>query len=779
MTAPALPMGRTLERPAFLRAPVEGWTSLLLLLGLLITVAWALDDARWAGYGVAEQSQTDFLQFAVLLAALWSFVLARTTITPLAAHALGAAVAAPYLVVAVAGVISPSPDVAGRLNDLNASLGRFYEDLIIHGIRSSETTAFLFVLGAIVWATGHFAAFTIFRRHRPLNAVFLVGFVMLTNVSITLKPQYSFLVVFAAIALLLVVRLNLLEQRVGWARRGIADRGEVSSLFLRGGAAFVAVAMSGSVFLAATASSAPLANTWRDLDNEALLWGQQLNHVLGGVTGAARGPSGLFGTSQTIRGVWESSSAPVFRWTSSDGRGEYWRGATYDAFDGNTWLQLDAGQGLRIAPGDPLLGPTRENVAEQESREPVDFTVTAQELGNVLLAPDSPVAADITADVYTHGEEGPVARIEMSEWLESGSTYSVSALVRPLDEAEGGLTENQLATAGVDYPAWTERYVEIRENSLGELTYDTADQIVESLPEDRRDPYHVAEEVQRYLYRTGGFVYDTDVRGVCTSERLVDCFLRTKIGYCEYFATAMVMLLRTQEIPARIVMGYLPGRQLDDGSWEVDRSAAHAWVEVYFPTHGWVRFDPTPGNNENGQQTTVLQPGAPVATPDPSDGASGQPSPNFLGEDAINPGERGAQPDPPTASGSAGGPSGTFLPLLLVVLLLGAAAAVAYARSRRSGPPHPELVYRGIGRLAGRFGYGPRPTQTAYEYADALGEIVPRVRMDLELVARARVEAAYAARGPSDELLLGLQQAYRRIRVGLLRLALRARRSRR
>ncbi|MGI8703018.1 MAG: DUF4129 domain-containing protein, partial [Candidatus Limnocylindrales bacterium] len=174
-----------------------------------------------------------------------------------------------------------------------------------------------------------------------------------------------------------------------------------------------------------------------------------------------------------------------------------------------------------------------------------------------------------------------------------------------------------------------------------------------------------------------------------------------------------------------------------------------------------------------------LQPGAPVATPDPSDGASGQPSPNFLGEDAINPGERGAQPDPPTASGSAGGPSGTFLPLLLVVLLLGAAAAVAYARSRRSGPPHPELVYRGIGRLAGRFGYGPRPTQTAYEYADALGEIVPRVRMDLELVARARVEAAYAARGPSDELLLGLQQAYRRIRVGLLRLALRARRSRR
>ena len=61
------------------------------------------------------------------------------------------------------------------------------------------------------------------------------------------------------------------------------------------------------------------------------------------------------------------------------------------------------------------------------------------------------------------------------------------------------------------------------------------------------------------------------------------------------------MLLRELGVPARYVLGYLPGHEQEDGSFRVDRSASHAWVEVYFPRYGWVEFDPTPGNAENGQ----------------------------------------------------------------------------------------------------------------------------------------------------------------------------------
>ena len=101
----------------------------------------------------------------------------------------------------------------------------------------------------------------------------------------------------------------------------------------------------------------------------------------------------------------------------------------------------------------------------------------------------------------------------------------------------------------------------------------------------------------------------------------VDCFLTIKKGYCEYFATAMVMLLRELNVPARYVVGYLPGQKQADGSWLVERSAAHAWVEVYFPNHGWLEFDPTPGNSGNGQAPTHLAEGAPVAIGSPAPGS--------------------------------------------------------------------------------------------------------------------------------------------------------------
>ena len=77
------------------------------------------------------------------------------------------------------------------------------------------------------------------------------------------------------------------------------------------------------------------------------------------------------------------------------------------------------------------------------------------------------------------------------------------------------------------------------------------------------------------------------------TDGFTECFLRVKRGYCMYYATAMVMLLRHEGIPARFVEGFLPGERV--GLQEMVRTQdAHAWVEVYFPRFGWVTFDPTP-----------------------------------------------------------------------------------------------------------------------------------------------------------------------------------------
>jgi hypothetical protein len=83
------------------------------------------------------------------------------------------------------------------------------------------------------------------------------------------------------------------------------------------------------------------------------------------------------------------------------------------------------------------------------------------------------------------------------------------------------------------------------------------------------------------------------------------------------------------------------------------------------------------------------------------------------------------------------------------------------------------VVYRTIARLASRLGYPPRPTQTVYEYLGGLGEALPVARPELQLVARAKVEATYGRRRLPVDRLRALGEAQRRLRLVLLRLGLR------
>jgi hypothetical protein len=226
-------------------------------------------------------------------------------------------------------------------------------------------------------------------------------------------------------------------------------------------------------------------------------------------------------------------------------------------------------------------------------------------------------------------------------------------------------------------------------------------------------------------------------------------------------------------------MGYLPGRDPeDDGTWIVDRSAAHAWVEVYFPEYGWVEFDPTPGNGENGGDTpTVLPlgeevpPGTPRPSVDPFPGGGETEcidpfdTPPCEEDGPVLPGP--TTPAPPTDVGL--GPIA-----LMAALILGLAGlALLFAYRRRVPTTEPELAYRGVTSLAARLGYGPRPSQTAYEFAAGLGELVPVAQEDLHLIATAKVEATYGRRTAGENLLRRLGLAYRRARLGMLRLIVR------
>src|ERR1051325_11020587 len=105
--------------------------------------------------------------------------------------------------------------------------------------------------------------------------------------------------------------------------------------------------------------------------------------------------------------------------------------------------------------------------------------------------------------------------------------------------------------------------------------------------------YDAAKAIESYLQREYGYSLDMKASG---PDPVTDFLFNVKAGHCEYFASAMVLLLRTHGIAARLVNGFMSGEDNDAaGAYTVRQLDAHSWVEVYFPeTQAWVTFDPTP-----------------------------------------------------------------------------------------------------------------------------------------------------------------------------------------
>ena len=111
-----------------------------------------------------------------------------------------------------------------------------------------------------------------------------------------------------------------------------------------------------------------------------------------------------------------------------------------------------------------------------------------------------------------------------------------------------------------------------------------------------------------------GFTYSITVPPGNSNDALVN-FLHNKKGYCEQYASAMAVMLRSLGIPARVAIGFTQGDLQTDGSYKITNHDAHAWVEVQFKNSGWVRFDPTPlVNGQGGEQGFTVAPTVVAAT---------------------------------------------------------------------------------------------------------------------------------------------------------------------
>jgi len=123
-------------------------------------------------------------------------------------------------------------------------------------------------------------------------------------------------------------------------------------------------------------------------------------------------------------------------------------------------------------------------------------------------------------------------------------------------------------------------------------------ELAKQITKNARTPFDKSLAIESYLRNR--FTYTLNLTGKPGDDPLAHFLFETRAGHCEYFASAMTIMLRTLGIPTREVNGFLPGEYNDlGGDYIVRASDAHSWVEVYFPGLDWQTFDPTPAAPEN------------------------------------------------------------------------------------------------------------------------------------------------------------------------------------
>jgi hypothetical protein len=281
---------------------------------------------------------------------------------------------------------------------------------------------------------------------------------------------------------------------------------------------------------------------------------------------------------------------------------QYWRTSTLDEFDGEEWRSSDPdgskdGQTVTVPTG-PLPQPQRYVPPPDTNTEPFTFRILTDGFDNAHALPMAQTPEQITA-----GDLGDVTwdpyrgQAFVDGGLDAGMHYTVrSRILVPTAKQ----LDHVIDLSEAQYGQWTELPADLNPR-IKEIANDWT--------RDAVSDYDKVLAIQQHFH-ADGFTYSTDVDVADDADALLTFLTQTRTGFCQQYATAMAVLVRELGIPARVAVGYQAGTLQDDGTYLVQSTDAHAWVEVFFQGYGWLQFEPTPGHgaHPNAQPGTYLNP---------------------------------------------------------------------------------------------------------------------------------------------------------------------------
>jgi hypothetical protein len=336
----------------------------------------------------------------------------------------------------------------------------------------------------------------------------------------------------------------------------------------------------------------------------------------GANTAAARGPMGINPFTK-LRGALDQGSdeQELFRVTGLPDSAPYLRAVTLSAYDEKKGWSAQK----RFPQGDPLTGALR---LPPGARDQPTVPVKVQPVGwrdnwLPLFGVPRQVSGTLpkvwrydrdSGTAFSVGVRDPGPYVEQAQ-LETPTPQQ-------LEHAPSGVD-------GLDDPG---RYTDPLPVDPGVRA------LTNNLTRNDHTTFDKARALYRYFTEGNRFTYAVTTAPQTVADPVADFVLHGKTGYCEQFASAMAVMLRSLHIPTRVAVGFTAGTA-KNGYRSITTKDAHAWVEVYFPDYGWMSFDPTPLSDGRTFTPPYLRTGQDNRVPRDSAG----PTPNSSPESVARP----------------------------------------------------------------------------------------------------------------------------------------------
>ncbi len=408
----------------------------------------------------------------------------------------------------------------------------------------------------------------------------------------------------------------------------------------------------------------------------------------------------------------------------------YWRLTSLDRFNGHTWTATPEQASISL----------RGEVRRSNPSPVVTRLVQRVEIDG-LAPPGIPAAFEPVAV----GGIRNVAMRPTSRSLVTGSSFRNGTTFTVISEVPSPSPADLRADAPAN-PAAASRYTQLPSDTPVEIG-----QIAGLVTQGAISRLDAAVALQNYL-RT--FRYDEDVSQQHDFRDLLEFLTVVRAGYCEQFAAAMAVMARSLGIPARVAVGFGPGEEIEPGRYAVTSRQAHAWVEVLFPSFGWLAFEPTPRSDGfdvpgYAQPPNVEPTPGPTATAAPATG-SPEPTPG------ANPQDK--EPSGSTQTRRASKP--LVAPIVGVAILVagmmalpGAAWVRRTLRRRRAGTGPAAVCVRYLEFLewCEAANVGRRPGDTPIEHAERLRDRSKAAAEPAQALAVMATAAVYGGSGGSHD----------------------------